>query len=118
MGDVGGTLCIGLRLLGGGLINKIGIYDKNMNKSQRWEYELNQICFPNTGTDMPHVNIIDESSLFDCDMFIFCISAGVPPIGKEDSDVRMIQFESNSKIMSYYAKLSKTEFQRHFCSGF
>lgn len=109
MGDVGGTLCTGLRLLGGGLVNKIGIYDKDMNKSKRWEYELNQIYYPNGSTDMPHINIIDEDSLFDCDMFIFCISVGVPPLGEKSSDVRMAQFEGNSKIMSYYAKLSSRQ---------
>lgn len=109
MGDVGGTLCMGLRLLGAGLIQNIGIYDKDMNKSRRWEYELNQICYPSGNDDLPHVNIIDEDNLFDCDMFVFCISVGVPPAGKENCDVRMAQFEGNSKIMSYYAKLSKKQ---------
>ena len=46
IGRCGGTLLIGLRLLGGEFIDTIGIYDRNLNRLKRWEYELNQIRRP------------------------------------------------------------------------
>ncbi len=36
LGDVGGTLLIGLRLLGADCIEEIGIYDHDINKLKRW----------------------------------------------------------------------------------
>jgi hypothetical protein len=45
LGDVGGILLTGLRLLGGGCIESIGIYDKNINSIKRWELEANQIFY-------------------------------------------------------------------------
>ena len=41
MGDVGGTLGLGLRLLGGDIIRQIGICDIDPNAVSRWEHELN-----------------------------------------------------------------------------
>lgn len=43
LGDVGSTLLMGLRLLGGDVIDSIGICDVRENVPQRWEMELNQI---------------------------------------------------------------------------
>ena len=48
---------------------------------------------------------LDEEDLFDCDMFVFCASKAVPPIGA-GGDVRMVQLAANSKIVSYYGRLA------------
>lgn len=107
LGDVGGTLITGLRLLGGDCISRINIFDKDENKMKRWEYECNQILSPSPDQSYPKVVPIKEEDLFDCDMFVFCVSVGVPEVGKEDVDVRLAQFRGNSKIISYYSRLSR-----------
>lgn len=106
LGDVGGTLLVGLRLLGGDFIDRIGIYDRDPNKLQRWEYEINQIS-DFLQSPQPRVKPIEYYDLFDCDMFIFCIAARVPAIGEEGVDVRMVQFNENAKIISEYAAMAK-----------
>lgn len=107
LGDVGSTLAIGLRLLGGEYINEIGIYDRNANRLKRWEYELNQIREPFGKTLPPPVNILKEEEIFNCDMFVFCASKGIPPIDSKTQDVRMAQYEANSSIISQYAKMAR-----------
>lgn len=106
LGDVGGTLITGLRLLGGDCISSIGIYDKDKNKVKRWLLEGNQILDINN-LNMPEIKEIEEKEIFHCDMFVFCVSLGVPQVGKESSDVRLAQFEGNSKVVTYYAKLAR-----------
>lgn len=103
LGDVGGTLLIGLKLLGRGLIDEIGIYDLSEEKLKRWEMELNQIVDPNE-EDVPKVKIISSEELFDGDMFIFTASKFVPQVGSDVKDVRMVQFESNKQIVEIYGK--------------
>lgn len=107
LGDVGGTLITGLRLVGGDCISEICIYGRNENKLMRWEYEVNQILSTFSDVQYPPVRIIKDSELFDCDMFVFCASVGVPEIGKENKDVRMVQFEGNSKLIRSYAKMAR-----------
>jgi len=103
LGDVGGTLVSGLRLLGGDCISHIGIYDIDENKVKRWEYEVNQIMDPVGSLRHPQILPISEKKLFDCDMFIFCVTAGVPPLSENPEDVRIAQYQSNSKIIKEYA---------------
>ncbi|MBU5437935.1 lactate dehydrogenase [Tissierella sp. MSJ-40] len=103
LGDVGSTLLIGLRLLGGDCIEEIGMFDRNINRLKRWEYELNQVRYPFNEKSFPPIKPIDEEDLFNCDMFIFCASKGIPPVGSNVVDVRMAQFESNSEIIKEYA---------------
>ncbi len=107
LGDVGGLLVTGLRLLGGDCISQINIYDKDENKIKRWEYECNQILSPNLDQCYPPIVPIKEENLFECNMFVFCVSVGVPEVGKEASDVRLVQFQGNSKIVQYYGKMAK-----------
>lgn len=107
MGDVGGTLALGLKLLGGDNISCIGIYDLDKNKLKRYEYELNQINPPSLTMDLPDIVVLEEGSLFNCDMFVFCVTAGIPPIGNENQDVRMAQFNANSRIIEFYAKMAR-----------
>lgn len=109
LGDVGSNLLIGLRLLGGDSIEEIGIYDRNINSLKRWEHEINQIRRPFDELAFPKVVPIEEKDLFDCDIFVFCASKGIPPVGSEVTDVRMAQFESNSKIVGDYAKMARDE---------
>ncbi len=103
LGDVGSTLLMGLRLVGGSSVKSIGIYDRSLDKIKRWEYEMNQTLFPFEYDTMPEVRGIEKDNLFDCDMFVFCASKGVPPVGSENIDVRMVQFEENAKLIREYA---------------
>lgn len=113
LGDVGSTLLIGLRLLGKDI--DIGIYDRNPEKINRWEYELNQIRIPFHEEALPPVRPLNKSELFDCDMFVFCASKAIPPVGKEDIDVRMVQFNDNRNIISHYGNLArKSDFKGIF----
>jgi hypothetical protein len=100
LGDVGGTLMTGLRLLGGEIISAVGMYDKNPLLAKRWEYELNQIHAP--GKEMPPFSIIKAADIFACDMLVFCASAGVPPLNS-GGDVRLAQFAGNRSIIEEYA---------------
>ena len=105
LGDVGSTLLMGLKLLGRNSISSIGIYDRSMDKIKRWEYEMNQTAFPFEDC-LPEVHSIEKEELFDCHMFVFCASKGVPPIGSRTEDVRMVQFEENSKLIKEYAAMA------------
>ncbi|ARE86818.1 lactate/malate family dehydrogenase [Clostridium formicaceticum] len=107
LGDVGGTLLTGLRLLGGAYIDAIGIYDKASDKLKRWCYEVNQV-YSSGNHCFPEIDAITEDEMFRCDMFVFCIAKAVPPIGEEAKDVRMIQFEENAKIIRTFAKRART----------
>ena len=105
LGDVGATLLLGLKILGGGIISRIGIYDVNRDMMSRYEMEMNQIGWPFGEKKLPEVVCLNEEDLFDCDMFVFCASKAVPPVGAA-GDVRMMQLEANSKIVSYYGRIA------------
>ncbi|ATW23698.1 lactate dehydrogenase [Candidatus Formimonas warabiya] len=107
LGDVGGMLLTGLRLLGGKLIDKIGIYDTDLNRIKRWDYEANQVFSPFADACYPQVEGIGENQVFDCDLFVFCVSVGVPPVGQEQKDVRLAQFAGNARIVNQYAKMAR-----------
>lgn len=107
LGDVGGNILTGLRLLGGKWIKDIGIYDKNEKLVRRWEMEANQIIGPNGRKIFPLVHIVKEDELFDGDLFLFCATMGVPPISTEKKDVRMEQWEGNAQIILEFAKKAR-----------
>lgn len=107
LGDVGGILLTGLRLLGGKTIQEIGIYDTDINKVNRWEYEANQILTPFNDILYPEVKAISPEQVFDCDIFVFCVSLGVPPVGQEEKDVRLAQFAGNSRVINHYAQMAR-----------
>lgn len=109
LGDVGSTLLIGLKLLGGTCIDTIGISDRSNDKLKRWEYEMNQTSLPFNYDYFPEVESITKEELFNCDMFIFCASKGVPPVGTNVKDVRMIQFKENAKIIKEYAIIARAK---------
>lgn len=111
LGDVGGTLLMGLRLLGGSCIESIGIFDRSQEKLLRWQYETSQIYGP-SDRPFPNVDMLSEEELFNCDLFVFCIAAGVPAIGEEGKDVRMVQLEENAKILNLYGKQARASSYR------
>lgn len=106
LGDVGGMLLTGLKLMGGDVVESIGICDISTTMSQRYEMEMNQIVYPFDSIKLPQVECITTENLFNCDLFIFCASKAVPTVDEKVQDVRMVQFESNKKIVEQYAKLA------------
>lgn len=110
LGDVGMTMLIGLRLLGAADIACIGICDLNENNLRRLEIEINQIRYPFAGQGdgpvLPPVYMVTEEQLFDCDVFIFCASKGVPPLSAK-GDVRMAQLEANKGLIGHFAGLAR-----------
>lgn len=105
LGDVGGTVLIGLKLLGTE-IDSIGIFDPNEAQCARYEMELNQVL-PPADIPLPPVYRCNESALFDCDALLFTASRGVPPLTEKTGDVRMVQFEANRAMLSHYAKKAR-----------
>ena len=117
IGDVGSMLLTGLHLLGGDVISSIGICDISDKVTARWEFEENQIAYPWDYDAMPEVDVVDQDHLFDCDVFVFVASKGIPPVGSGVKDVRMYQFENNSKIIGHYAKMARERnFKGLFCA--
>ena len=53
--------------------------------------------------------ILKEEELFDCDVFVFCASKGIPPAGSDIKDVRMAQFEANRELISLFAKKARMD---------
>ena len=115
LGDVGSTLLVGLRLLGGDVIGSIGICDVRPNVAQRWELELNQIQ-PPSGAALPPVDIISPEQLFDGDVFLFCASRMVPDTSVTGGDVRMAQYALNRELAASYACMAaEKRYQGLFC---
>lgn len=115
MGDVGSTLAMGLRLMGGDVISALGICDLRENVPQRWEFELNQIHAPDGGRS-PEVEIVDAGHILDCDVFLFCASRFVPDTAVKSGDVRMAQYELNRPLVAGYARMAREKgFQGMFC---
>ena len=104
LGDVGSMLLTGLVLTGGDCIEEIGIYDVRDHVCDRYEFEMNQIRDP-AGGRHPHVHILTEEELFDCDVFLFCASLRVPPVS-EGGDVRMAQFSANAGLVRKIAGMA------------
>lgn len=109
IGDVGSTLLTGLHLLGGDCISSIGICDISDKVTARWEFEENQIAYPWSYDALPEVDVVKPEDLFKCDVFVFVASKGIPPVGSGVKDVRMYQFENNSKIVAQYARQARAE---------
>lgn len=115
LGDVGSTLLMGLRLLGGDVIDSVGICDVRENVPQRWEMELNQIVSPE-GERSPPVEIVSPEEVFDGDVFLFCASRFVPDTAVKTGDVRMAQYRLNRELAALYArKARETRYRGLFC---
>lgn len=107
IGDVGSTLLTGLKLLGGDVIDRIGICDLSEQLTARWEFEMGQVSLPWDYGAFPEVEVVDAERLFDCDVLVFVASKGIPPVGSGVRDVRMAQFESNAAIVRHYARIAR-----------
>ena len=117
IGDVGSTLLTGLKLLGGDVISSIGICDLSDQITARWEFEMGQISLPWEYGAFPEVEVISPENLFDCDLFVFVASRGIPPVGSQVKDVRMAQFEANAAIVKDYARMAREKrFQGLWCA--
>lgn len=115
LGDVGSTLAIGLRLMGGDVISTLGICDLREGVPERWEFELNQINTP-SGGQFPNVEIVAVDNILDCDVFLFCASRFVPDTAVKSGDVRMAQYELNRPLVASYARKARERgFQGMFC---
>lgn len=111
LGDVGGTLLTALKLLESS-IEEIAIYDPNEAQCKRYEAELNQVL----GKERPRITIADPKQLFDCDVFLFTASRGVPAVGAQVQDVRMVQYALNREMLRGYAKQARDAgFMGLFC---
>mgnify|MGYP000518254309 CR=1 FL=1 len=127
LGDVGSTLLMGLRLLGGDVISSIGICDLREGVPERWEFELNQINLPGDYDALPRVEIVRPERLFDGDVFLFCAyqaivleGAGSPgEINLKKSDIvnmRMAQYALNRELAALYArKAREVHYKGLFC---
>lgn len=112
LGDVGGTLLMGLRLLGKDVIEEVRIYDRDPKKLRRYYLEVNEIS---DGTPMSPIVETDLDGVFDSDVFIFTVSLFVPPLDTELRDVRLVQFEKNRTVLLDYAlKAEAAGFKGHF----
>ena len=99
------------------MISRIGICDISDQVTARWEFEENQIAYPWEYDALPEVEVVKPENLFDCDVFVFVASKGIPPVGSGVKDVRMYQFENNAKIMANYAKMAReSRFKGLFCA--
>ena len=107
MGDVGSTPLMGLKLLGGDVIDRIGICDISEKITARWEFEMGQVSLPWDYGAMPEVEIVPPERIFDCDVFVFVASRGIPPVGSRVRDVRMAQLEANAPLVKHYARLAR-----------
>jgi len=115
LGDVGSTLAMGLRLMGGDVISSIGICDLRPHVADRWVFELNQIDTPQ-GAGFPPVEKVEPEDLFHCDVFLFCASRFVPDTAVKSGDVRMAQYELNRELAAAYGRRAREEgFQGMFC---
>ncbi len=115
LGDVGGTVLTALKLLGSE-IAEIRIFDYNEAQCRRYAMELNQVLPLRQGEPQPEITICREDQLFDCDLFLFTASRGVPPVGQEQTDVRMAQYEANRAMIAAYARRARAaRFMGLFC---
>lgn len=116
LGDVGSTLLMGLRLMGGDVISSIGICDLREGVAQRWEFELNQIQLPGPYDALPPVEIVSPEQLFDGDVLLFCASRFVPDTAVKTGDVRMAQYRLNRELAALYAqKAREARYRGLFC---
>ena len=107
LGDVGSMLLAGLRLLGGDVVSSIGICDLSQQATARWEFEMGQVSLPFDYGAFPEVEIIGPERLFDCDVFVFAASRGIPPVDSGVRDVRMAQYDANAAIVRHYARMAR-----------
>ncbi len=103
LGDVGSTLLSGLFLLGGDIIETLGIWDVDPKQTDRLEREYGQVKGPLDPDVFPEVKQVSRQDLFKCDVIVFCASRGIPPVSETKKDVRMAQWEKNRPLVEELA---------------
>lgn len=103
LGDVGSTLLSGLFLLGGDIIETLGIWDVDPKQTDRLEREYGQVKGPLDPDVFPEVKQVSRQDLFKCDVIVFCASRGIPPVSETKKDVRMAQWEKNRLLVEELA---------------
>lgn len=112
LGDVGGTLLIGLRLLGKEILKEIKIFDLDEKKRRRYYLECNEIS---DGTALPAVTEAELDTVFKTDCIVFTVSLYIPPVGSDVKDVRLVQFEKNKAVLLEYARQAEASgFKGHY----
>ena len=109
VGDVGSTLLTALKLLGGDCIERIGIYDLNQKAVARWVAEMEQVSWPWDYDALPAVEAVSQEDVFQCDVFVFAATRGIPPVGGEVRDVRMAQFSANRPLVEQFARQARQD---------
>lgn len=107
VGDVGSTLLLALKLLGGDVISTVGICDLNENTVARWVTEMGQISWPWDYGALPEVEAVSPETLFDCDVFLFAATKAIPPVGSAVQDVRMAQLEANRPLAESFGRQAR-----------
>ena len=107
VGDVGGTLLTGLKLMGGDCLHTIGICDLNPATVARYTAEMSQVAWPWDYDALPDVVPVDMEHLFACDVFLFAATRAIPAVGSDVKDVRMAQFAANRDIVAHYARMAR-----------
>ena len=107
VGDVGSTILLALKTMGGDVIDEIGICDLNEKQLSRLEIEMNQIAYPWDYDRLPEVKIVGMDDLFSCDIFVFSATKGIAAVGSKVKDVRMAQLEANRELMDIYGKMAR-----------
>ena len=107
VGDVGGTVLTGLKLMGGDCLHTIGICDLNSATVARYTAEMSQVSWPWDYDALPDVVPVDMEHLFDCDVFLFAATRSIPAVGSDVKDVRMAQFDANREIVAHYARMAR-----------
>ena len=106
-GDVGVNAALGLRLLGGDVLERIGIFDPDEKRSARAEMEIGQVWRPDV-PEMPGVHsVTDMDGIFGHDVILFTASKGVPALGTDVGDVRLAQLKANAELVKIYGKEAK-----------
>jgi len=100
LGNVGGTLLTGLRmLLDADRVSHIAVYDRKKELAERYEMEINQLHPPFQKKQVPVVILDDISKIPAFDIIIFSAAAQIPPLTEKQANVRDIQFPGNSRIL-------------------
>ena len=107
VGDVGSTLLMALKLLGGSSISTVGICDLDEKTVSRWTAEMGQISWPWDYSALPEVEAVPPERLFDCDVFLFAATKAIPPVGSAVTDVRMAQYAANRPLVASFARQAR-----------
>ncbi|MCR5482451.1 MAG: hypothetical protein K6F52_06615 [Clostridia bacterium] len=94
LGQLGGAVLFSLKLLGGEVIESIGIFDNDSRRARRYELEMNQSAFEENTGEVQQTEAVDENRIFDCDMILFCAK-----LAEDMDDIR--KYEDRQTMFEY-----------------